>query len=165
MNTILPFLRSNPAGDSSFDLSDVIHAIHEAWEQPCFRRGVDLDVDVPPYTMLHGDRGQFRAALELLIGQAVEVTPRGGGLVLTVYGDDRVVEVELADSGQGLADLFAAPGLAAMDNRREQRRIKANTELRHRVLALGGRLELQDCPDGGTAITISFAQYQQRAAA
>ena len=109
MGEVLRFSPRDGSEDPTFDVSDVIGEICEALELRSFRQGVQFEVDAPPYTMLQGDREQFRTVLQLLLTQTLDVTPRGSDLVITAFSDGQGVEVEVADSGTGIASLFGAP--------------------------------------------------------
>ena len=165
MNDVLRFRPPTGSDDPSFDVSDVIGEICEALELRSFRQGVLFEVDVPPYTMLHGDREQFRTVLQLLLAQTLEVTPRGSDLMITAYSDEHGVEVEVADSGTGIAHLFAQPASAFTAGLVGQKKARNASDLNRLIAALGGDIHVQDCPDGGAAITVHFPQHLQRAAA
>jgi signal transduction histidine kinase len=165
MGEVLRFTPRDGSEDPSFDVSDVIGEICEALELRSFRRGVLFEVDVPPYTMLQGDREQFRTVLQLLLAQTLEVTPRGSDLVITADRDEHGVEVEVADSGTGIAHLFAPPASAFTTGLAGQKKARNALDLSRLIAALGGDIRVQDCPDGGAAITVHFPQHLQRAAA
>ena len=165
MGEVLRFTPRDGTVAPSFDVSDVIGEVCEALELRSFRQGVQFEVDASPYTMLHGDRAQFRTVLQLLLAQTLEVTPRGSDLVITAYGDEHGVEVEIADSGTGIAHLFAQPAWAFTTGLAGQKKARNASDLSRLIAALGGDLHVQDCPDGGAAITVHFPQQLQRAAA
>lgn len=165
MDEVLRFTPREGSEDPSFDVSDVIAEICEALELRSFRQGVLFEIDVPPYTLLQGDREQFRMVLQILLAQTLEVTPRGSDLVITAYSDERGVEVEVADSGTGIAHLFAPSASAFAAGLAGKKKARNASELSHLIAALGGDIHVQACPDGGAAITVHFPQHLQRAAA
>ena len=165
MDEVLRFTPRDGSEDPSFDVSDVIGEICEALELRSFRQGVQFEVDAPPYTMLQGDREQFRTVLQLLLAQTLEVTSRGSDLVITACSDEHGVEVEVADSGTGIAHLFAQPASAFAVGLAGQKKARNASDLSRLIAALGGDIRVQDCPDGGAAITVHFPQHLQRAAA
>lgn len=165
MGEVLRFVPRDESDDPSFDVSDVIEEVCGACELRSFRQGIQLEVDAPPYTMLHGDREQFRTVLQLLVAQTLEVTPRGSNLVLTAYSDEHGVEVEVADSGTGIAHLLDPPQSAFAAGMTGQKKARNASDLSRLVAALGGDIHIQDCPEGGAAITVHFPQHLQRAAA
>ena len=165
MSNVVRFSQWNGSDDPCFDVSDVIGEICDALELRSRRKGVQFEIDSPPYTMLHGEREPFRAVLQLLVVQAMEVTPQGGTLVITSFEDPHGVEVEVADSGPGIAQLFAEHQTEFDAGLAEQKKARGVADLYRLVAALGGEIQVQDCREGGAAITVHFPQYLQRAAA
>jgi hypothetical protein len=165
MSSVLPFPASSGPSDPSFDLSDVIHEVCEAWESRCFHQGLHVEADVPPYTLLHGDRNQFRLIVELVLAHVVDVAPRGTDLVMAVHHDEDSVEIEVADSGTGSALRWLPTGAGAEPGVRDPRRSPAVAELRGRVAALGGELRFLDDSAGGAVIRVRFPPHSQCAAA
>jgi signal transduction histidine kinase len=165
MDEVLRFTSWDGSDDPSFDVSDVISEVCRTLELRTFHQGVLFEIDAPPYTLLQGDRQQFRTVLQCLLLQTLEVTPRGSELVITAYADEHGVEVEVADSGTGIAHLFASPDSMFTVGRTGQTKARHAAELRQLIAALGGDIHVQDCPDGGAAITLHFPQHLQRAAA
>lgn len=164
MNDLLRFPAPGGSADSSFDVSDVMHEVCETLDLASFRRGVNLDVDAPPYTILYGDRDQFRTALHLLLTRVLEVVPRGSDIVVSAYGEDHGVEVEVADAGTGIA--HALPQSLLDFGRDEQSsHTQAFAEVRRVIAALGGELKIHDDGTQQAVITVHFPEYLQRAAA
>lgn len=56
----------------------------------------------PKLPMVHGDRDKIMLAIHNLVGNALKYTPAGGQVQVTVTGDEREVQVAVADTGIGI---------------------------------------------------------------
>jgi signal transduction histidine kinase len=86
------------------DISDLLSDILESFAALAQRRGVVLEggaeAGVDPVA---ADGQQIGRVLSNLVGNALRHTPRGGTVALTAKSVDRHVQVEVADSGPGIA--------------------------------------------------------------
>lgn len=128
-------------------------------------RRIVVDLDVPSDLEVVADAGQLATAIGQLVENAIHRMPTGGEITITALENDWNTLIEVADEGPEhqaadpghLLDFLAAKdqGTAAWDLR----------EVRRTVSMHGGTLEVQDCPEGGTAYTVCLPRRQRRAAA
>jgi K+-sensing histidine kinase KdpD len=149
----LPFPDLPSSAGASFDAGDVLQELAESLEIRALRRRVTVEVDATPYTMIHGDQQAARQVFRQLLVEAIDATPPGRTVVVTVYGARDGVEVEIAEGGVVRVDTPQPLATAAAEAGREQRW----RELQQMVAGLGAQLEINECPDGGTAYTVRFA--------
>lgn len=151
MSSLLPF---SPDRDKTcdVDVSDLIGEVCGMLESSEFRRGIFLDIDAPPYTIVRGDRQQLRRLLHELISNALHVTPRGGSVVVSAFCDDEFVELEVADSSVGIRRDLPDDSDEALGN--DPARLQGWREICAIVANHGGEIYIADCPDGGIALTV-----------
>jgi K+-sensing histidine kinase KdpD len=153
MSRLLPFPELPSSSSASFDADDVLQELAESLEVRAMRKRVTVEVDAPPYTMIAGDPQAARRVFQQLLLEAIDATPAGRAVVVTVYGAQEGVEVEIAEGGVVRVDTPQARATQAAEASREQRW----RELEQLVVGLGAQLEINECPDGGTAYTVRFA--------
>jgi two-component system, sensor histidine kinase FlrB len=165
VNDLLNFTAHRNPQWQTFLVGDLVEEVCQSLEPQLDAQCIDVDVDVPPNTLLTADREMVRRALLNLVLNAVDVMPEGGELVITSYDGVRGFELEVADSGPGLTE-------------EEQRRVfepfystKQNgtglglAVVYHVAEAHGGTVTAANCPEGGAAFTIRFPRRATRAAA
>lgn len=153
MSSLVPF--PSPADLPEFDVSDLLQEVCDALELESLRNRVPIEVDAPPYCMIHGDRRQLRMLLIRLIGNAVAASSPGNQIIVTAYSEASGVEVEVADDRDGSVERLMTDGLGPIRGDGEPR-VLAWSEVQRIVAACGARISLVDCPDGGIAITVHF---------
>lgn len=150
MSSLLPFPSGPDSADPCFDVSDLLQEVTEQLDEPAQRRGVQIEVDAPPYVIVRADEKRVREAFRNLLLVAMDGTSAGGEVLVTVYSEDELVEVEIAEGG---ADMIDASPAAAEDDTTHRRRIAEVQEL---LAADGVELDIADCPDGGAAYIVQF---------
>jgi len=116
---------------------------------------VPIEIDAPPYMMVHGERRQLRMLLIRLIGNSLATSPAGSQIVITAYSDREGVEVEVADDRSESAELLLSEGLAPIPEGGEPRPMPW-LEVQQIVAACGARISVSGCPEGGVATTVQF---------
>ena len=126
---------------------------------------ISVTLDVPDHEQVLADRELLGRALAHLVVNAVEAMPAGGTLVFTSYQGHGLYEIEVADSGPGLADdarrrafeprFSTKPGSAGLGLALVERIARAH----------GGAVAAQNCPDGGAAFTLRLPGHARQAAA
>ena len=128
-------------------------------------QNISVTLDVPDHEQVLADRELLSRALAHLVVNAVEAMPAGGTLVFTSYQGLGQYEIEVADSGPGLADdarrrafeprFSTKPGSAGLGLALVERIARAH----------GGAVAAQNCPDGGAAFTLRLPGHARQAAA
>ena len=87
---------------SEFRLRPLVKQVLENQQLTLVSQRVRLDVQVEDLTLL-ADRGKLRLILENLLSNAIKYSPRGGAIVLRARALGSVLQLEVADSGSGIA--------------------------------------------------------------
>lgn len=156
MTSLVPFPPLSSVALPEFDLSDLLQEVCEILERDSVRRRVPIEIDAPPYTMIHGDRRQLRGLLLRLIGNAVAASPAGSQIIITAYSDHDGIEVEVADNRAECVDLLLDEGLAGGVG---DTRPLSWSEVQDLVAECGAQIFATDCPDGGIAMTVQFPRW------
>lgn len=149
MDTFVPFRNGQEADRPSFDVGDVLQELADNLETYGLRRGVQIEVDAPPFAMVLAEPERMRQVFSLLLTLAVDATPPGGDVIVTAYQEEDGVEVEFAEGG---AEMIDSPDVSAESDESEQRL----AEVRRLLAAEGIELEIRDCADGGRAYLLKF---------
>lgn len=120
-----------------------------------------------PLPPLYADEGLLSRVVENLLSNALKFTPEGGQIRLTARRVDDRLEVEVADSGPGVP---AAERERIFEKFARLRGARARgaglglTLCKMAVEAHGGRIEVEDSPEGGVLFRIEFPLARDEAA-
>ena len=126
---------------------------------------VDLDIDVPPNTVLTADREMIRRAVLNLVLNALDAMPHGGNLVITSYESQHGIEIEVADSGPGLTEEAKLRVSEPFCSTNESGTGRGLSVVYHVAEAHGGTVTAANCPEGGAALTIRIPRRRAMGAA
>jgi signal transduction histidine kinase len=126
---------------------------------------IDVDIDVPPNTLLSADREMIRRAVLNLVLNAIDAMRDGGALVITSYESARGFELEVADSGPGLSDEQKRRASEPFYSTKPNGTGLGLAIVYHVAEAHGGTVTAMNCPEGGAAFTIKIPRRSMRAAA
>jgi signal transduction histidine kinase len=154
VNDLLQFTAHQIPTCQTFDLDSLVMEVCESLAPQLDAQGIRMELDIPVHLAVNADRNMMRRATLNLILNALDAMPQGGELAVTGLCGPQGVELEIADSGPGIAgdanrQLFepffttksggTGLGLTIVD------RIAA---------AHGGSVDVANCPQGGAAFTI-----------
>ncbi len=88
---------------SALDLSEVAAVLQKFYQFMAEDRGITLSVTAPEHLMIQGDLSLIHRALGNLLENALEHTPAGGTVSLTLHREDEMAIVTVRDSGCGIA--------------------------------------------------------------
>jgi signal transduction histidine kinase len=157
VNDLLNFTADREPQWRSFILQDLIEEVFDALSPQLEAQGIDVSLDVPPHTVVTADREMLRRAILNLVLNAVDAMPQGGDLVVTSY-ERRAggLELEIADSGPGLAETDIARVFDPFFTTKPSG-TGLGLSIVHRIMeAHGGRVTAMNCPEGGAAFTIEL---------
>ena len=121
-------------------------------------QGIEASLDVPPHTSVTADREMLRRAILNLVLNAVDAMPKGGDLVVTSYDRRGALELEIADSGPGLAEEHLGRVFDPFFTTKPSG-TGLGLSIVHRIVeSHGGRVTAMNCPEGGAAFTIELPQ-------
>lgn len=131
------------------------------------RQSVVLQVQ-DPLPSVYADEGLLSRVVENLLSNAVKFTPEGGQIRLAARSLDDRLEVEVADSGPGVPEAERERIFEKFARLRGMRARGAGLGLtlcKMAVEAHGGRIKVEDSPEGGALFRIQFPLARDEAAA
>ena len=150
----------------TFSLSELLQDIAQKFALAAQNKGLRLiSIADPAGLYVRGDIGMIERVITNLLDNAIRHTPEGGEIRLEAAYTDRGVEVQVADSGVGIAAALL-PGLFERDSPLRRRSTRGNGGLglliADRIVALhGARMYVASEPGHGT--TFAFALPAARA--
>lgn len=165
VNDVLKFVPHRSPRWQTFVVGDVVEEVCQSLERPLEEHCIDLEVDVPPNTLVTADRELFRQAVWSLVQNSVDVMPHGGELVITSYDSPTGLELEVADSGPGLSEHDLRQGFQSTSPG-DQSGFGPGLVVVQQIAQLhGGSVSAMNCPEGGAAFTIKIPRRAMEAAA
>jgi signal transduction histidine kinase len=165
VNDLLNFTAHRNPQWQTFVVGDLVEEICSSIGPQLEAQRIDVDVDVPPQTLLTADREMVRRAVLNLVLNAVDAMPEGGDLVITSYDGARGFEIEVADSGPGLSEEDLRRVFEPFYTTKQHGTGLGLAVVYHVAEAHGGNVTATNCPEGGAAFTLRFPRQQMRAAA
>jgi signal transduction histidine kinase len=165
VNDLLNFTAHRQPQRQTFLVGDLVAEVCESLEPQLEAQRIDVDIDVPPNTLLTADREMIRRALLNLVLNALDAMPDGGSLVITSYDQPRGFELEVADSGPGLPEEAKRRVFEPFYSTKQNGTGLGLAFVQHVAEAHGGSVTATNCPEGGAAFTITIPRRSMRAAA
>lgn len=165
VNDLLNFTAHRNPQWQTFVVGDLVEEVCDSVGPQLDAQMIDIEIDVPPQTLLTADREMVRRALLNLVLNAIDVMPAGGDLVITSYEGIRGFEIEVADSGPGLSEEDQRRVFEPFYSKKQHGTGLGLAVVYHVAEAHGGTVSASNCPEGGAAFTIKFPRKQMRAAA
>lgn len=108
LNEFLEFARPQALSLATIDLGEMVTRV-VALEQPvATEKGVELLVDAEPKVVITGDVEKLHQALLNLLRNALEATPAGGTVRLSLRRDQDGATIRVADTGPGIPPALLA---------------------------------------------------------
>lgn len=165
VSDLLSFTAHRQPQWQSFLVGDLVTEVCESLEPQLDAQMIDVDIDIPPNTLLHADREMFRRAVLNLVLNAIDAMRDGGNLVITSYENARGFELEVADSGPGLSEDVKRRAFEPFYSTKQNGTGLGLAIVYHVAEAHGGTVTATNCPEGGAAFTIKIPRRSMRAAA
>jgi signal transduction histidine kinase len=156
VNDLLSFTAHRQPQPSSFLVGTLVEEIIESLTPQLDAQAVDVDLDIPPNTVMSGDREMVRRAVLNLVLNALDAMPDGGDLVITSYENDEALELEVADSGDGVPEQFRRKLFEPFFSTKNTGTGLGLSIVEHIAQAHGGSVSVTNCPEGGAAFTLRF---------
>ena len=165
VNDLLHFTAQRDPQWEQFALRPLIQEICSSLRPQLDAQGIETVIDVADGLFLTADRDMLRRALLNLALNALDAMRDGGALVFTGFAGADEIEIEVADSGEGLRDEARKRAFEPFFTTK-----KTGTGLGLAIVdrvaeALGGRVTAMNCPEGGAAFTILIPYAQAKRAA
>ena len=165
VSDLLSFTAHRQPHWQTFLVCDLVTEVCDSLEPQLEAQMIDVDIDVPPNTLLSADREMIRRAVLNLVLNAIDVMKDGGSLVITSYDSARGFELEIADSGPGLSEDVKRRAFEPFYTTKQNGTGLGLAIVYHVAEAHGGTVSAMNCPDGGAAFTSKIPRRTMRAAA
>lgn len=162
---LLSFTANRQPQWQSFLVCQMVEEVCESMAPQLEGQNIEVDIDVPPNTVLMADREMMRRALLNLVLNSMDVMPDGGDLVITSFEATTGFELEVADSGPGLTKEQKARLFEPFFTTKQQGTGLGLSVVFHVAESHGGTVTAINCPEGGAAFTIKIPRQAMGAAA
>ncbi len=99
---MLSITRPRPRQRAQLDAVELIRRVLSLLELEAKRRAVTLRLDAPAQSRLWADGDQLQQVVLNLVRNALEASPRGSTVTITLSGDDAQLELRVGDEGPGV---------------------------------------------------------------
>jgi signal transduction histidine kinase len=140
-------------------VQDAIALTRVLWKDEAEARGVAIDVvtDLDRIPPVDGQAAALRECVMNLILNAVDAMPEGGRLSLTARRMDAGAELQVSDTGEGMADDVRRRIFDPFFTTRASRRTGLGLSVVHGVVSRHrGSIRVRSEPGGGTTVTLWF---------
>ncbi len=165
VNDLLSFTAHRQPSWSSFLVCELIEEVCESLAPQLDAQGIEVELDVPPNTLVSADREMIRRAVLNLVLNAMDAMPDGGQMVATSFDGPRGFEIEIADNGPGLSAEQRKRLFEPFYTTKETGTGLGLSVVMHVADAHGGAVTAENCPEGGAAFTLRIPRKTMRAAA
>lgn len=165
VNDLLSFTAHRQPHRRGFLVNELAEEIIESVAPQLRAQGVEVELDIPPHSLLDADREMIRRAILNLVLNALDAMPEGGELVITAYDGPRAFELEVADSGPGLPDGDKARLFEPFYSTKPTGTGLGLAIVSHIAEAHGGKVTAINCPEGGAAFTLRIPHRRAMGAA
>lgn len=152
----LIFSQAKSIQTQRIDLASLIIDVATVYTHQFEAAKIDVDLDVPHNLWVELDPILMREAFRKLIDNALEAMPAGGQLTITSLVGRRGLEIEIADSGRGISDELKDRLFEPFATTKHDHAGLGLSLVRDIVSSHEGTITVDDCPDGGTAFTMSI---------
>ena len=154
-----------PPGLQWLDLSPLVQDICDSLQSRLSSQAITVELDIPMSTRIQADSRLIRHALVNLVLNALDAMPNMGQLQITSWTGPDGVELEIADSGNGIDTNSSNQLFDTNYTTKGQGRGQGLTVAQQAIELHGGQIVACNCPQGGAAFTITFPIQAVRAAA
>ena len=128
-------------------------------------QGIHVELDVPRHARVHADQQMMRRGILNLVLNALDAMPSGGELVITSWQNQQGWELEVADSGPGIAQEMRSRLFDPFFTTKSGG-TGLGLAIVYRIAEVhGGDVVALNCPEGGAAITIRIPHRAKEIAA
>ena len=157
VSDLLSFTAHRQPQWQTFLVGDLVNEVCESLEPQLDAQMIDVDIDVPPNTLLSADREMMRRAVLNLVLNAIDVMRDGGTLIITSYDSPRGFELEIADSGPGLTDEVKRRAFEPFYSTKQNGTGLGLAIVSEIVAVHHGRVRIEDRPGGGTRAVVQLS--------
>jgi signal transduction histidine kinase len=145
------------------DPAVLVHAAAAAVHPQACQQGVDLVVEaLPPLPAVYADPQRVGQVLRNLLSNALAYTPNGGSVYLSARATERVVQIDVRDTGCGIASEHL-PNVFERFYRADPSRARATggagiglALVKQSVVAHGGTVAVASTPGSGSCFSFTL---------
>jgi signal transduction histidine kinase len=165
VNDLLQFTSHRDPAWLEFELGSMLHEVCDSLAPQLSAQGIYTEVDSPTDLVVTADRDMLRRAVLNVILNALDVMPDGGDLTITACRTRDGFEVEIADTGPGVAEINGPRLFEPFYTTKSGGTGLGLTIVERIASAHGGDVDACNCPQGGAAFTIRIPHHRLKAAA
>jgi PAS domain S-box-containing protein len=148
---------------NELDLVPLIESVLKVQEAELKDRALDVDLSMEgEWSTILGDRGQIKQVFFNLIKNAMEAMQTSGQIRISIRSDESSVYVQLADSGQGIAEEAISRVFEAYYSTKKSGHGLGMLIVQRIMRAHGGQIHLESKQDVGTVISLQFPHPSRR---
>lgn len=136
------------------DVAALIEDVCESLAPQLAAQHIRTTVEASHDTRVVADQNMLRRALLNLVINAIDAMPTGGELVITAISNDRVLELEVADSGPGIPESVRRRMFEPFFTTKSEGTGLGLAIVQRIAEAHGGQLRVANCAEGGAAFTL-----------
>ncbi len=138
----------------TFGLARLIDDVCESLAPQLAAQGIRLAIDCPPQLGAAADRDMLRRAVLNLVLNAIDAMPEGGELAITCCRTSAGIDIEVADSGPGIAEDHLERLCEPFFTTKSSGTGLGLAIVERIAAAHCGGIDVANCPDGGAAFTL-----------
>lgn len=165
VNDLLGFASDREPDCRHFILSDLLAEVCDSLAPQLTAQGIRMEIDARRDIVARADRSMLRRALLNLILNAMDAMTGGGTLTVTACSVADGLDIEVADSGPGLADGARLRVFEPFFTTKSDGTGLGLAIVQRIAEVHGGYASASNCPEGGAAFTIHLPSIRQEAAA
>ncbi len=142
----------------TFGLARLLEEVCQSLAPQLTAQGIQLHLDCPEQLGLRADRDMLRRAILNLVLNALDAMTSGGLLTITVCRSGGGVDIEVGDSGPGIAEQVSHQLFEPFFTTKSSGTGLGLAIVDRIALAHGGRVFAQNGAEGGAAFTLSIPQ-------
>ncbi len=170
---ILGFVRQAPGEEERFDLNSVVDGVRELLRPLAQRRAVRLEIDGLASAPIRGRVLQLEQAFCNLVANAIDVSPEGGQVVLSLSREERVtrtggrkqavIVARVRDQGPGIAEANVARLFEAFyTSKAAGHGTGLGLWLAEGIVRdHGGSIEVENCAQGGACFAMVLPEGEE----
>ncbi|MDR4472460.1 MAG: ATP-binding protein [Nitrospira sp.] len=167
VNQIIDYARPREVVPFTFDMAQLVQEVSKVLDEPLARKQATITLPAPASpSMIQADRDQFKQVLLNVMQNAVEATPTGGSITVTMTplarGLEPGLEVAVTDDGQGISPSHLPHVFEPFFTSGKPRGTGLGLAICRNILdAHGGDIALDSQPGHGTTVRVWAPLRQQ----
>jgi Signal transduction histidine kinase len=147
----------------TFSMPDFLNEICDSLAPQLTAQGIRHEIDCPQLLSVRADRDMLRRALLNLILNAIDAMPRGGLLTITVCPSAVGIEIEIGDSGPGIAEDLVDRLFEPFVTTKSHGTGLGLAIVERIAQAHGGQVVAMNGAEGGAAFTLTIPHHARAA--